>query len=118
MAYDFCVSEHTYELTQRDERLKKMVVETAIEAVNRASERAEPRLHDPEEDVRGAEDGSGRPGDQGRRQGAFVNRKATSAGAPGGRAGPRGTGRGDEEGERVSIRRRRGRREAAGARGP
>ena len=36
VAYDFCVSTHTYELTQRDERLKRMVVETAIEAVNRA----------------------------------------------------------------------------------
>ena len=30
VAYDFCVSEHTYELTRRDERLKKMVVETAM----------------------------------------------------------------------------------------
>ena len=35
-AYDFCVSTHTYGLTQSDERLKTMVVETAIEAVNRA----------------------------------------------------------------------------------
>jgi hypothetical protein len=32
VAYDFCVSTHTYELTQSDERLKGMVVETAIEA--------------------------------------------------------------------------------------
>lgn len=36
VAYDFCVSEHTYGLTQSDERLKTLVVETAIEAVNRA----------------------------------------------------------------------------------
>lgn len=36
VAYDFCVSTHTYDLTMRDERLKTMVVETAIEAVNRA----------------------------------------------------------------------------------
>lgn len=33
-AYDFCVSTHTYGLTQRDERLRTMVVETAIEAVS------------------------------------------------------------------------------------
>ena len=35
-AYDFCVSTKTYELTQRDDRLRTLVVETAIEAVNRA----------------------------------------------------------------------------------
>jgi dynein assembly factor 2 len=37
-AYDFCVSEHTYGLTQSDERLRTMVIETAIEAVNKAYE--------------------------------------------------------------------------------
>ena len=36
VAYDFCVSENTYALAMRDERVKKMVTETAIEAVNRA----------------------------------------------------------------------------------
>ena len=36
MAYDFCVSENTYAMAMRDERIKKMVTETAIEAVNRA----------------------------------------------------------------------------------
>ena len=37
-AYDFCVSDHTYGLTQSDERLRTMVIETAIEAVNKAYE--------------------------------------------------------------------------------
>ena len=36
VAYDFCVSENTYAMAMRDERIKKMVTETAIEAVNRA----------------------------------------------------------------------------------
>ena len=36
VAYDFCVSERTFQLTQTDERLQTMVVETAIEAVNKA----------------------------------------------------------------------------------
>ena len=38
-AYDFVVSTHTFELCQRDDRIKNMVVETAIEAVNRAHDR-------------------------------------------------------------------------------
>lgn len=34
VAYDFCVADETYELATRDERFKRMVVETAIEAIN------------------------------------------------------------------------------------
>lgn len=37
MAWDFAVSTKTYELCQGDERFKKMVVDTAIEAINRTN---------------------------------------------------------------------------------
>jgi len=35
-AYDLCISSNTFELTHTDERVKQMVCETAIEAINRA----------------------------------------------------------------------------------
>ena len=87
VAYDFCVSEHTYELTRRDERLKKMVVETAIEAVNRAfGTRLSLDFTTPKKTFVGPKTG---PGVQAIKGGG----KATSPGAPGGRVAPsRGPG--------------------------
>jgi len=97
VAYDFCVSEHTYELTRRDERLKKMVVETAIEAVNRAfGTRLSLDFTTPKKTFVGPKTG---PGVQAIKGGGKApgndegGGKATSAGAPGGRVAPsRGPG--------------------------
>ena len=97
VAYDFCVSEHTYELTRRNERLKKMVVETAIEAVNRAfGTRLSLDFTTPKKTFVGPKTG---PGVQAIKGGGKApgndegGGKATSAGAPGGRVAPsRGPG--------------------------
>ena len=94
VAYDFCVSEHTYELTQRDERLKKMVVETAIEAVNRAfGTRLSLDFTTPKKTFVGPKTGPGVQAIKGGGKAPSSTGKATSAGAPGGRVAPsRGPG--------------------------
>ena len=94
VAYDFCVSEHTYELTRRDERLKKMVVETAIEAVNRAfGTRLSLDFTTPKKTFVGPKTGPGVQAIKGGGKGPSSTGKATSAGAPGGRVAPsRGPG--------------------------
>ena len=94
VAYDFCVSEHTYELTQRDERLKKMVVETAIEAVNRAfGTRLRLDFTTPKKTFVGPKTGPGVQAIKGGGKAPSSTGKATSAGAPGGRVAPsRGPG--------------------------
>ena len=94
VAYDFCVSEHTYELTRRDERLKKMVVETAIEAVNRAfGTRLSLDFTTPKKTFVGPKTGPGVQAIKGGGKAPSSTGKATSAGAPGGRVAPsRGPG--------------------------
>ena len=87
VAYDFCVSERTYALTQQDERLKKMVVETAIEAVNRAfGTRLSLAFTTPKKTFVGPKTGPGVQAIKGGGKGAANDAK--TPGAPGGRVAP------------------------------
>ena len=90
-AYDFCISERTYELTRKDERVKRMVVETAIEAVNRAfGRRLSLAFTTPKKTFVGPNTG---PGVQaikggGKEKRAAHESDAKAPGAPGGRLAP------------------------------
>ena len=90
-AYDFCISERTYELTRKDERVKRMVVETAIEAVNRAfGRRLSLAFTTPKKTFVGPNTG---PGVQAIKGGGKEKRAANESdakapGAPGGRLAP------------------------------
>ena len=94
-AYDFVVSTHTFELCQRDERIKNMVVETAIEAVNRAHDRKCPlRYTLPRKTFMGPKTG---PGVQAIRDKADNKGLKLGEGkvTPGGRIAPKGSPAGD-----------------------
>ena len=89
-AYDFCVSTKTYELTQRDDRLRTLVVETAIEAVNRAfGTELDTKFTLPKKKFVGPESGPGVQAIKGEKKTAGDGARGDAgAGPPAGRVAP------------------------------
>ena len=100
-AYDFVVSTHTFELCQRDDRIRNMVVETAIEAVNTAHDRKCPLKYTlPKKTFVGPKTG---PGVQAIRDKGDKSQKGLKQGegkvTPGGRIAPKGAPAGAPSGK-------------------